>query len=190
MKEVIKINNRDIKQRMAIFKRFMTELNLWPRWKRYIAKTPRASCWITGPSITCVTRNVDFSGDLLRDYYIPMGIGYFYFTEVLEVFLRLFTDYGRAAIRQEERYADRFNLTLKFYTEHKKNYNPKDHYQMCGEETLKALCFLDKLGVLDKWLKESPFMENGQIKQKTTKNESRYRHTNRIRTEITPDIFL
>ncbi len=190
MKEVIKINNRDMKQRMAIFKRFMTELNLWPRWKRYIAKTPRASYWITGPSITRVTRSVDFSEDLLKDYYIPMGVGYFYFTEVLEVFLRLFTDYGRAAIRQEERYADKFNLTLKFYIEHKKNYNPKDHYQMYDEETLKALCFLDKLGVLDKWLNESPLIEKGQIRQKPRKDESRYRYSNRIRTEITPDIFL
>ena len=190
MKKVIKINNRDMKQRMAIFKRFMTELNLWPRWKRYIAKTDRADHWLTGGSITNVTRSVDFSQDLAADYYKPIGLRYFYFTEVLEVFLRLFTDYGRAAIRQEERYADNFNLTLSFYLQHKEAYNPSNYYQVYNEETLKALYFLDKIGVLDKWLKESPLIEKGQIRQKPKKDESRYRYSNRIRTEITPDIFL
>ena len=170
MKGVIKIDDNNIKQRMAIFKRFMTEINLWPRWKRYIAKTERASHWITGRSITNVTRSVDFSKELVADYYNPIGLGYFYFTEVLGVFLRLFTDYGRAAIRQEERYADNFNLTLNFYLQYRKSYNPREYYyQVYNQEPLKALYFLDKIGVLDKWLKESPLMENGQIKQKNKK---------------------
>lgn len=159
MKKVIKIDDNNMKQRIAIFRRFMTEINLWPRWRRV-------------------------------DYYNPIGLRYFYFTEVLEVFLRLFTDYGRAAIRQEERYADNFNLTLNFYLQYKESYNPRDHYQVYNEETLKALYFLDKIGVLDKWLKESPLIEKGQIRQKPRKDESRYRYSNRIRTEITPDIFL
>lgn len=190
MKKVIKIDDNNMKQRIAIFRRFMTEINLWPRWRRYVEKTENNDCWWVGNSITSITRSVDFSLELIVDYYNPIGLRYFYFTEVLEVFLRLFTDYGRAAIRQEERYADNFNLTLNFYLQYKESYNPRDRYQVYNEETLKALYFLDKIGVLDKWLKESPLIEKGQIIQKPKKDESRYRYSNRLRTEITPDIFL
>ena len=137
MKNAIIINEADTKQRLKIFKRFLTELKLWTEWKKYINTTGRRNRWLDGIHIISITRNVDFSAYLMNKVYRQLGIDYFYFTTAFEIFLFLFTNYESRA----------YGGTIKSYL--KRN-------TYCNSDSFIALRFLEKRGVLDRWIKESP----------------------------------